>query len=121
MIGSFDELSAYAVSKGGRIPTEPELRLFLDRFNVGYEGGANVGFRNWHPCPWVVHAALCTFAFANRRPERLPEEPSTADVGRTGGCGNGPQLRLGPMMASMERRSFRDTRQTSLIRTITLS
>ncbi|KAF9651042.1 hypothetical protein BDM02DRAFT_3154603 [Thelephora ganbajun] len=51
MVGSFDELSACAESKGGRIPTEPELRLFLDRFNVGYEEGANVGFRNWHPCP----------------------------------------------------------------------
>lgn len=51
MIGSFDELSAYAEWKGGRIPTEPELRLFLDRFNIGYEEGANVGFRNWHPCP----------------------------------------------------------------------
>lgn len=45
-IGSFDELSAYAESKEGRVPTEPELRLFLDRFNVGYEGGANVEFRN---------------------------------------------------------------------------
>ena len=52
MVGSFDELLAYAESKGGRIPTEPELRLFLDsKFNVGYEGGGNVGFRNWHPCP----------------------------------------------------------------------
>lgn len=51
MVGSFDELSAYAKWKGGRIPTEYELQLFLDGFNVGYEGGANVGFRNWHPCP----------------------------------------------------------------------
>jgi hypothetical protein len=50
MIGSFDELSAYAESKGGRIPIEPELRLFLDKFNVGYEGGGNVGFGDWHPC-----------------------------------------------------------------------
>ncbi|KAG1882685.1 histidine-specific methyltransferase [Suillus subluteus] len=30
---------------------EPELRLFLDKFSCGYEGGANVGFRNWHPVP----------------------------------------------------------------------
>lgn len=51
MVGSFDELSAYAKWKGGRIPTEYELQLFLDGFNVGYEEGANVGFRNWHPCP----------------------------------------------------------------------
>ena len=51
MVGSFDELSAYAKWKGGRIPTEYELQLFLDGFNVGYEEGANVGFRNWHPYP----------------------------------------------------------------------
>ncbi|KAM5531301.1 hypothetical protein V8D89_015016 [Ganoderma adspersum] len=48
---SFDSLSVYANVKGGRIPTEPELRLFLDKFECGYEGGANTGFRNWHPIP----------------------------------------------------------------------
>lgn len=47
----YDNLSVYAKVKGGRIPTEPELRLFLDKFSSGYEGGANVGFRNWHPVP----------------------------------------------------------------------
>ncbi|KAG1748553.1 hypothetical protein EDB19DRAFT_1630127 [Suillus lakei] len=47
----YDNLSVYASVKGGRIPTEPELRLFLDKFSSGYEGGANVGFRNWHPVP----------------------------------------------------------------------
>ncbi|OCH92651.1 hypothetical protein OBBRIDRAFT_791097 [Obba rivulosa] len=51
VITSFDNLSKYASVKGGRIPTEPELRLFLDRFDCGYEGGANIGFRNWHPVP----------------------------------------------------------------------
>jgi len=44
-------LDAYAKSKGGRLPTEPELRLFLDMYEVGYEGGGNVGLRNWHPVP----------------------------------------------------------------------
>lgn len=48
---SCDNLSTYAKVKGGRLPTEPELRLFFDKFNCGYEGGANVGFRNWHPVP----------------------------------------------------------------------
>ncbi|CCM05601.1 uncharacterized protein FIBRA_07829 [Fibroporia radiculosa] len=48
---SYDNLSSYASVKGGRIPTEPELRLFFDMFECGYEGGANVGFRNWHPVP----------------------------------------------------------------------
>ena len=48
---SYDDLSIYAQIKGGRIPTEQELRLFLDKFESGYESGANVGFRNWHPVP----------------------------------------------------------------------
>ena len=51
VIASYDSLSTYAIVKGGRLPTEAELRLFYDKFNVGYEGGANVGFRNWHPVP----------------------------------------------------------------------
>lgn len=48
---AYDDLLAYARSKGGRIPTEHELRLFLDKYQVGHEEGANVGFRNWHPLP----------------------------------------------------------------------
>jgi len=51
VVTSYDNLSTYASVKGGRIPTEPELRLFFDMFECGYEGGANVGFRNWHPIP----------------------------------------------------------------------
>lgn len=50
---AYDDLLAYARSKGGRIPTEHELRLFLDKYQVGHEEGANVGFRNWHPLPYV--------------------------------------------------------------------
>ncbi|KAH9917963.1 uncharacterized protein B0H18DRAFT_1123326 [Fomitopsis serialis] len=41
IITSFENLSTYASVKGGRIPTEPELRIFLDMFESGYEGGAN--------------------------------------------------------------------------------
>ncbi|KAG6849281.1 hypothetical protein H0H93_009801 [Arthromyces matolae] len=48
---SYNDLSTYAIVKGGRIPTEAELRLFYQTFHSGYEGGANVGFRNWHPIP----------------------------------------------------------------------
>lgn len=48
---SCDNLSAYAKVKGGRLPTESELRVFYDMFSCGYEGGSNVGFRNWHPVP----------------------------------------------------------------------
>lgn len=53
---AYDDLKAYAESKGGRIPSEKELRLFFDMYEVGYEGGANVGFRNWHPVPYVCLA-----------------------------------------------------------------
>jgi hypothetical protein len=51
VLTSYDNLSTYATVKGGRIPTEPELRMFNEKFLSGYEGGANVGFRNWHPVP----------------------------------------------------------------------
>ncbi|GBE85268.1 hypothetical protein BKA93DRAFT_741249 [Sparassis latifolia] len=51
IVTSYDNLSTYARVRGGRIPTEPELRLFMDMFDCGYEGGANIGFRNWHPIP----------------------------------------------------------------------
>lgn len=66
IITSFDSLSIYASVKGGRIPTEPELRLFLDKFDCGFEGGANLGFRNWHPVPYApfLHVAhLITHSF----------------------------------------------------------
>nr|GAT57897.1 predicted protein [Mycena chlorophos] len=51
VLTTYEDLEAYANSKGGRLPTEPELRLFFDTYDVGFEGGANMGFRNWHPVP----------------------------------------------------------------------
>ncbi|KDR82860.1 hypothetical protein GALMADRAFT_134402 [Galerina marginata CBS 339.88] len=51
IVTSYNNLSIYAIVKGGRLPTETELTLFYDKFKAGYEGGANVGFRNWHPVP----------------------------------------------------------------------
>ncbi|KAA1478651.1 DUF323-domain-containing protein [Dentipellis sp. KUC8613] len=51
VLAAYDDLCAYAQAQGGRVPREEELRLFLDRFEVGYAGGGNVGFRNWHPVP----------------------------------------------------------------------
>lgn len=48
-LASYEALLAYAQSKGGRIPREHELRLFLDKYNVRFEEGANAGFRHWHP------------------------------------------------------------------------
>lgn len=53
VLTSFDDLKTFACAKGGRLPTEPELRLFLDKYDVGHEGGGNMGFRNWHPIPSV--------------------------------------------------------------------
>ncbi|KAL4071260.1 C-type lectin protein [Scleroderma yunnanense] len=51
VLTSYDAMSAYAKSRGGRLPTEVELRLFFDTYEVGHSGGSNVGFRNWHPVP----------------------------------------------------------------------
>lgn len=49
------EIEAYARSKGGRLPTEPELRRLWDSEEGPRPAGllANVGFRNWHPIPYV--------------------------------------------------------------------
>ncbi|KAJ7464785.1 hypothetical protein B0H11DRAFT_2051390 [Mycena galericulata] len=51
VLTSYSNLSKYAMVQGGRLPTESELRIFLEKFESGYEGGANLGFRNWHPIP----------------------------------------------------------------------
>jgi L-histidine Nalpha-methyltransferase / hercynylcysteine S-oxide synthase len=51
VIADYNSLSQYATVHGGRLPTEFELRLFYDKFEISYEEGRNVGFRNWHPVP----------------------------------------------------------------------
>lgn len=52
---SKNELEAYAAWKGGRLPTEPELRAFWESEEGSRPAGerANVGFKNWHPVPYV--------------------------------------------------------------------
>ncbi|KAI0771720.1 C-type lectin protein [Trametes elegans] len=57
VLTAYDDLASYAASKGGRIPTEPELRLFLDTYQISYAEGANVGFRHWHPLPATAGGA----------------------------------------------------------------
>lgn len=47
----YDDLSTYARVKGGRIPTVAELQAFWEKYQGGFVGSANVGFRNWHPVP----------------------------------------------------------------------
>ncbi|KAJ7755089.1 hypothetical protein B0H14DRAFT_2978755 [Mycena olivaceomarginata] len=51
VLTSYSMLSKYVQVQGGRLPSEAELRVFLEKFHSGYEGGANLGFRNWHPIP----------------------------------------------------------------------
>ncbi|KAH9936844.1 C-type lectin protein [Epithele typhae] len=53
---AYDDLAAFAAHKGGRIPREAELRLFLDAYQVSYAEGANTGFRHWHPLPATAGA-----------------------------------------------------------------
>lgn len=57
VLASADALAAYAASRGGRLPDEAELRRFLDLYDVGYDGGANAGMRNWHPVPGTMGLA----------------------------------------------------------------
>ncbi|KAJ6504668.1 DUF323 domain-containing protein [Mycena vitilis] len=57
VLTSYANLSKYAQVQGGRLPTEAELRVFFDKFESGYEGGANLGFRNWHPIPATTGGA----------------------------------------------------------------
>ena len=47
------EIDAFAKSKGGRMPTEAELRLLWEHPEGPRPAGelANVGFKNWHPVP----------------------------------------------------------------------
>lgn len=59
------EIEAYAGSKGGRLPTEAELRVLWETDNGPRVDGenANIGFRNWHPIP-LVPFLLPTFSFS---------------------------------------------------------
>ncbi|QRV86392.1 Histidine-specific methyltransferase, SAM-dependent [Ceratobasidium sp. AG-Ba] len=51
LVGSYDEVAAYAHAKGGRLPTEPELLAFRDTCDDSCGIKGNVGFRNWHYVP----------------------------------------------------------------------
>ncbi|KAF7364840.1 DUF323 domain-containing protein [Mycena venus] len=57
VLTSYNSLSKYVQVQGGRLPTEAELRMFYEKFAAGYEGGANLGFRNWHPTPATTGGA----------------------------------------------------------------
>ena len=53
LMASKIEIDAYAKSKGGRLPTEPELRLLWEHPEGPRPASelANVGVKNWHPIP----------------------------------------------------------------------
>ena len=53
LLASKVELDQYAQSKGGRLPTEAELRLLWEHPDGPRPAGlqANVGFKNWYPVP----------------------------------------------------------------------
>jgi hypothetical protein len=53
LMASGEELTAYAKWKGGRIPTESELRMLWESEVGPRPAGlsANVGVKRWHPVP----------------------------------------------------------------------
>lgn len=53
LAASKNELDAYAQSRGGRMPTELELRTLWEHPEGPRQAGelANVGFKAWHPIP----------------------------------------------------------------------
>lgn len=53
LMASKNEIEAFAKCKGGRLPTEAELRVLWDSEDGPRVDGesSNVGFRHWHPVP----------------------------------------------------------------------
>jgi hypothetical protein len=104
VLTSYNNLSTYATVKGGRIPTEPELRMFNDKFHSGYEGGANVGFRNWHPVPYVHHSVCRSMSGLTIVIGRQRAGSVVAGKGAMVGCGSGRRLYSISMTGSSRRR-----------------
>lgn len=79
LIASKVEIESYAKSKGGRLPTEVELRAFWAHPEGSRPAGhlANIGFKHWHPIPYVSRP----FALLNPYPLQLYHQNLTADVG----------------------------------------
>lgn len=64
LMASYDEHLAFAQHKGGRLPTEAELRVWLDQTPEGDKTdweGSNTGLKNWHPIPFVLVSILLLF------------------------------------------------------------
>jgi L-histidine Nalpha-methyltransferase / hercynylcysteine S-oxide synthase len=82
-IGSYDELNAYAASKGGRLPTEGELTLFRDLYGNDVE--SNLGFRHWHPIPYVIELGLNRDYMLTASLTLRPKAPKNGMQGHNGG------------------------------------
>jgi formylglycine-generating enzyme required for sulfatase activity len=86
VIASYDELFKYACVQGGRLPTEPELRLFLDTFCQGALGAGNIGFHHWHPTSFVLHYLLDKVMLTRKRSNRSTVgSQSSTGLGHNGG------------------------------------
>ena len=70
-VSSYDDISDYAVVKGGRLPTEAELRLFKDLQESAEGGeGAPWGLGEWHyvPCVHFVSFGFYELVLMSCRP-----------------------------------------------------
>lgn len=56
LMASKNEIEAFARWKGGRLPTEAELRVLWESEEGPRVDGesANIGYRHWHPIPYVL-------------------------------------------------------------------
>lgn len=120
---SKNELEAYAAWKGGRLPTEPELRAFWEHEKGARPMGerANVGFKNWHPIPYVPIELRETMN-ADRSGPRRPRltTPASPCMDITAVSGNGPLRPLRGSRGIPRASSTPATQPISSITSITL-
>lgn len=77
LMASKNEIDSFAKSKGGRLPTEAELRLLWESEEGPRPAGqlANVGFKNWHVVPYIASASIPRLQ-AHVRPVNSSRDPA---------------------------------------------